>query len=68
MSPREKFQSLLSCANGIYRIMNRKRDLLERFIETDLLDAVEDILGTGRLKTEAGLAKLLADCRSLSVP
>lgn len=48
-TPREKFQELLrelfqfDCADldfGIYRIMNQKRGLIERFIEKDLLDAV----------------------------
>lgn len=30
---------------GIYRIMNRKRDEIEQFIENDLLDAVKDEFG-----------------------
>jgi adenine-specific DNA-methyltransferase len=30
---------------GIYRIMNKKRDEIERFIEKDLIDAVDDEFG-----------------------
>ena len=48
-TPREKFQGLLNelfqfdCADldfGIYRIMNQKRAVIERFIEKDLLDGI----------------------------
>jgi adenine-specific DNA-methyltransferase len=49
IKPLEKFQSLLrelfqfDCADldfGIYRIMNYKRDVIERFITSDLPKAV----------------------------
>jgi adenine-specific DNA-methyltransferase len=55
-TPREKFQSLLrelfqfdaaELDFGIYRIMNHKRAVIERFIEKDLLDAVSDAFKQG---------------------
>lgn len=64
-TPREKFQELLrelfqfDCADldfGIYRIMNQKRALIERFIEKDLLDAVAAELKKGALKEQGDLA------------
>ena len=67
---REKFQELLKklfqfdCAEldfGIYRIMNHKRDVIEKFIEKDLLDGVEKELSSGALAHEAGLAQQLAE-------
>src|SRR6266849_2614587 len=69
-SPREKFQTLLKklfqfdCAEldfGIYRIMNQKRAVIEKFIEKDLLDGVAKELALGALAQEAGLAQQLAD-------
>ncbi len=54
---REKLQSLLrelfqfdsaDLDFGIYRIMNQKRDEIERFIENDLLDAVQEALAQFR--------------------
>jgi len=40
---RELFQFDISDLDfGIYRILNRKRDEIEQFIEKDLLDAIED--------------------------
>ena len=54
----EKLQRLLrqmfqfDCADldfGIYRIMNHKRDVIERFIEKDLLEAVAEELDRGAL-------------------
>ena len=67
---REKFQGLLKklfqfdCAEldfGIYRIMNHKREVMEKFIEKDLLDDVEKELSSGSLAHESGLAQQLAD-------
>ncbi len=61
---REKFQALLKklfqfdCAEldfGIYRIMNQKRAVVERFIDVDLLTGVAKELGTGAIKDEAEL-------------
>ena len=69
-NPREKFQVLLrklfqfDCAEldfGIYRIMNQKRDVIEKFIEKDLLDGVAKELASGALAEESGLAQQLAE-------
>jgi adenine-specific DNA-methyltransferase len=69
-TPREKFQGLLrklfqfDCAEldfGIYRIMNQKRAVIERFIERDLLGAVTTELSSGALAQEAGLAQQLIE-------
>jgi adenine-specific DNA-methyltransferase len=69
-TPREKFQTLLrklfqfDCAEldfGIYRIMNQKRDVINKFIEKDLLDGVAVELTTGALAQESGLAQQLAE-------
>jgi adenine-specific DNA-methyltransferase len=67
---RKKLQSLLrdlfqfdhaDLDFGIYRIMNEKRDEIERFIEHDLLDAVEEALAhfqeTDREELEAQSAE-----------
>ncbi len=54
----EKFQNLLrelfqfDCADldfGIYRIMNHKRDVIEKFISVDLIQAVSKELDQGVL-------------------
>src|SRR4030042_4430877 len=67
---REKFQELLEklfqfdCAEldfGIYRIMNHKREVIEKFIEKDLLDGVEKELSSGALAHESGLAQQLTE-------
>ena len=69
-TPREKFQGLLKklfqfdCAEldfGIYRIMNHKRAVIERFIEKDLLDGVAMELTSGALAEESGLAQQLTE-------
>lgn len=69
-TPREKFQGLLKklfqfdCAEldfGIYRIMNHKRAVIERFIEKDLLDGVAIELTSGALAEESGLAQQLTE-------
>jgi adenine-specific DNA-methyltransferase len=69
-TPREKFQELLKklfqfdCAEldfGIYRIMNQKRAVIERFIEKDLLDGVAKELSSGALARESRLVEEFAD-------
>ncbi len=69
-TPREKFQGLLKelfqfdCADldfGIYRIINQKRAVIERFIEKDLLDGVAMELSSGSLAQESALAQQLAE-------
>jgi adenine-specific DNA-methyltransferase len=68
-TPREKFQELLrklfqfdsaDLDFGIYRIMNHKRAIIERFIEKDLLDAVAAELDSGALAQQSNLAERLA--------
>lgn len=68
--PRAKFQRLLrdmfqfDCADldfGIYRIMNLKRDAVERFIRKDLLDAVGQELSRGILAGDARAAEELKE-------
>src|SRR5438874_12912167 len=69
-TPREKFQSLLrelfqfdsaELDFGIYRIMNQKRAVIERFIEKDLLDGVAKELESGALAHDAEHAKQLEE-------
>ena len=67
---RKKFQEellkelfLFECADldfGIFRIMNQKRTVIERFIEKDLLDAVGKALKKGAIKEQGDLAEQLA--------
>lgn len=68
VSAREKFQQLLrklfqfDCADldfGIYRIMNHKRAVIEKFISEDLLDLVGAELQQGALAEQAAAAKEL---------
>ncbi|WP_306535086.1 site-specific DNA-methyltransferase [Geobacter sp.] len=68
--PRTKFQELLrklfqfDCAEldfGIYRIMNHKRAVIDRFIEKDLLDAVAMELSIGAMAQETGLVHQLEE-------
>ena len=70
---RKKLQSLLrelfqfDCADldfGIYRIMNHKRDEIERFIEHDLLDTVEAALARFREADRGELEVQLAEKRT----
>jgi adenine-specific DNA-methyltransferase len=72
-TPREKFQGLLrelfqfDCAEldfGIYRIMNQKRAVIERFIEKDLLDGVAAELSSGAMAMESGLAQQLEEVKA----
>jgi len=67
---REKFQALLrelfqfDCADlnfGIYRIMNHKRDVLDRFISDDLPKAVTDELDRGALAEQSHAAAELEE-------
>ena len=51
---RELFQ--FDCADldfGIYRIMNRRRDVIERFIAQDLLKSVAEELDRGALADQS---------------
>ena len=75
-SPIQKFQSLLrelfqfDCADldfGIYRIMNHKRDVVERFISTKLPEAVDAELGSGTLARQAEAKAALQEARQLLV-
>ena len=67
---RQKFQELLrrlfqfdsaDLDFGIYRIMNFKRDVIENFIEKDLLDAVDAELKKGALSEQSETAKQLEE-------
>lgn len=67
---REKFQALLrelfqfDCADldfGIYRIMNYKRDVVEKFITKDLQKAISDELDRGALADQSQAAKELKE-------
>ncbi len=69
-TPCEKFQELLKklfqfdCAEldfGIYRIMNHKRAVIERFIDKELPEIVAKEITSGALKRESGLAQELAE-------
>ena len=69
-SYREKFQQLLrelfqfDCADldfGIYRIMNYKRDVIEKFITQDLPKAIADELDRDALADQAQAAKELKE-------
>ena len=68
--PCEKFQGLLrelfqfDCADldfGIYRIMNYKRDVIEKFISTDLPNAINAELDSGVLAAQSQAMKDLPD-------
>jgi len=69
---RKKFQDLLrrlfqfdsaDLDFGIYRIMNFKRDVVERFIEKDLLDAVSVELESGMLAKQSVAAEELEEVK-----
>ncbi len=64
-SPREKLQQLLrelfqfgsaDLDFGIYRIMNFKRNAIERFIKEDLIEAVDKELSSGMLASQSQAA------------
>lgn len=72
-TPVDKFQSLLrqlfqfDCADldfGIYRIMNYKRDVIEKFISTDLPKAITEELDRGALADQSQAAAELAETAS----
>jgi adenine-specific DNA-methyltransferase len=67
---RDKFQGLLrelfqfNCADldfGIYRIMNYKREVIEKFIAQDLPKAIVDELNRAALADQAQAAKELKE-------
>ncbi len=69
---RDKFQGLLrelfqfDCADldfGIYRIMNYKRDVIEKFITQDLPTAIAEELAKGALAEQSHAAKALEAAR-----
>ncbi len=71
-SPLAKFQELLrelfqfDCADldfGIYRIMNHKRDAVERFIVEDLPKTIDDELSSGLLARQAQARARLDEAR-----
>jgi adenine-specific DNA-methyltransferase len=68
--PIEKFQGLLrelfqfDCADldfGIYRIMNHKRDVIEKFVTQDLPRAVAEELDRGALAEQSQVARELKE-------
>ena len=70
IKPLERFQDLLrelfqfDCADldfGIYRIMNHKRDVIEKFITKDLPQAVAEELDRGALADQSQAAGELQD-------
>lgn len=69
-SPRDKLQELLrelfqfgsaDLDFGIYRIMNFKRDAIERFIQKDLIEAVDKELTSGMLASQSQAASELKE-------
>ena len=67
-----KFQALLrelfqfDCADldfGIYRIMNHKRDVVDRYIDEDLPGAIEKAVGEGAIDTEAKRVSIFEEIR-----
>ncbi|MBW1783151.1 MAG: site-specific DNA-methyltransferase [Deltaproteobacteria bacterium] len=69
-SARDKFQQLLrelfqfDCADldfGIYRIINYKRDVIEKFISTDLPKTISDELDRGALADQSQTAEELTN-------
>ncbi|MGB5082451.1 MAG: DNA methyltransferase, partial [Burkholderiales bacterium] len=69
-TPREKFQALLKklfqfdnaeLDFGIYRIMNQKRAVIERFIEKDLIEGLDKELKRGAHAEQADLARQLTE-------
>ena len=62
---RELFQ--FDCADldfGIYRTMNQKRRVLDRYIDRDLPAAIDQAVRSGALATEADRARGLAEARA----
>ena len=76
MAEQAKFQSLLrelfqfDCADldfGIYRIMNHKREVVDRYIDSDLPDAIEEAVTHGAIDTEAERARVFEETRDRMV-
>ena len=70
--PQREFQALLrdlfqfDCADldfGIYRIMNHKRDAVERFIVEKLPEAIDEALATGQLAEQKQATAYLKEAR-----
>ena len=62
---RELFQ--FDCADldfGIYRIMNHKRDVIDRYIDRELPGAIEEAVNQGALETEAKRADVFEETRA----
>ena len=71
-----KFQDLLrelfqfNCADldfGIYRIMNHKRKVVNRYIGRELPDAIKEAVSQGALETEAERARVFEETRTQMV-
>ena len=65
---RELFQ--FDCADldfGIYRIMNHKRKVVDRYIDQELPGAIEEAVGQGALHTEAERARNFEETRKQMV-
>jgi adenine-specific DNA-methyltransferase len=69
-SPKEKLQELLrelfqfgsaDLDFGIYRIMNFKREMIEQFIQKDLIEAVDRELSSGMLASQSQAASELKE-------
>ena len=69
-APRDKLQELLrelfqfgsaDLDFGIYRVMNFRRDAIERFIQRDLIEAVDKELSTGTLASQSQAATELKE-------
>ena len=61
---RELFQ--FDCADldfGIYRIMNHKRDAVDRYIDQELPGAIEKAVGVGAIETEAERVRIFEEIR-----
>ena len=67
-----KFQALLrelfqfDCSDldfGIYRIMNHKREVVDRYIDRELPGAIEKAVGEGAIDTEAKRASIFQETR-----
>ena len=62
---RELFQ--FDCADldfGIYRIMNHKREVIDRYIDRELPGAIEEAVNQGALETEAKRADVFEETRA----
>ncbi|MDE2974676.1 MAG: hypothetical protein OXU64_08170 [Gemmatimonadota bacterium] len=67
-----RFQALLrelfqfDCADldfGIYRIMNHKREIVDRYIDRELPGAIEKAVAEGAIHTEAERARIFEEIR-----